>query len=179
MLGRLHQTRRTSLTLCPIAVVAGCAKCPAVSVCPLKTALGDAPKRMACGRAWPRMRGTRTGRRQENVTRCRTWRIDARRFVAGSVVMCAALCAGAPLDLPADTRMAMQIKGLRCATRLCAARPRPLIRSLRYYHCPLLRKSVCKQQLPECTCAHCDKVPQGAAARWRAPVHPEPPEISP
>jgi hypothetical protein len=32
------------MTLCPIAIVAGCAKCPAVSVCPLKTVLGDAPK---------------------------------------------------------------------------------------------------------------------------------------
>jgi hypothetical protein len=32
------------MTLCPIAIVAGCAKCPAVGVCPLKTVLGDAPK---------------------------------------------------------------------------------------------------------------------------------------
>lgn len=32
------------MTLCPIALVAGCAKCPAVSVCPLKTVIGDAPK---------------------------------------------------------------------------------------------------------------------------------------
>jgi hypothetical protein len=32
------------MTLCPIAIVASCAKCPAVSVCPLKTVLGDAPK---------------------------------------------------------------------------------------------------------------------------------------
>ena len=29
------------MTLCPIAVVAGCAKCPAFKICPLKTALGD------------------------------------------------------------------------------------------------------------------------------------------
>lgn len=29
------------MTLCPIAVVAGCAKCPAFKVCPLKSALGD------------------------------------------------------------------------------------------------------------------------------------------
>jgi hypothetical protein len=29
------------MTLCPIAVVAGCRKCPAFSVCPLKTVLGD------------------------------------------------------------------------------------------------------------------------------------------
>ena len=32
------------MTLCPIAIVAGCEKCPAVSVCPLKTVIGDAPK---------------------------------------------------------------------------------------------------------------------------------------
>lgn len=32
------------MTLCPIAVVAGCQKCPAVSICPLKSVLGDAPK---------------------------------------------------------------------------------------------------------------------------------------
>jgi len=35
------------MTLCPIAVVAGCKKCPAFSVCPLKTVLGDAPKAKA------------------------------------------------------------------------------------------------------------------------------------
>lgn len=29
------------MTLCPIAIVAGCRKCPAFSVCPLKTVLGD------------------------------------------------------------------------------------------------------------------------------------------
>ena len=29
------------MTLCPIAVVAGCKKCPAFSVCPLKSTLGD------------------------------------------------------------------------------------------------------------------------------------------
>lgn len=28
-------------TLCPIAIVASCEKCPAFSVCPLKTVLGD------------------------------------------------------------------------------------------------------------------------------------------
>lgn len=32
------------MTLCPIAIVASCTKCPAVSVCPLKTVIGDAPK---------------------------------------------------------------------------------------------------------------------------------------
>jgi hypothetical protein len=32
------------MTLCPIALVAGCAKCPAFKVCPLKTVIGDVPK---------------------------------------------------------------------------------------------------------------------------------------
>ena len=29
------------MTLCPIAIVASCKKCPACSVCPLKSTLGD------------------------------------------------------------------------------------------------------------------------------------------
>ena len=29
------------MTLCPIAIVAGCKKCPAFSICPLKTVIGD------------------------------------------------------------------------------------------------------------------------------------------
>jgi hypothetical protein len=32
------------MTLCPIALAATCAKCPAVSVCPLKGVLGDYKK---------------------------------------------------------------------------------------------------------------------------------------
>jgi hypothetical protein len=32
------------MTLCPIAVVAGCRKCPAFSICPLKTVIGDQGK---------------------------------------------------------------------------------------------------------------------------------------
>lgn len=32
------------MTLCPIALVAGCRKCPAFSVCPLKSVIGDQPK---------------------------------------------------------------------------------------------------------------------------------------
>lgn len=32
------------MTLCPIALVAGCKKCPAFSVCPLKSVIGDMPK---------------------------------------------------------------------------------------------------------------------------------------
>jgi hypothetical protein len=31
------------MTLCPIALVAGCAKCPAFKVCPLKSVIGDQP----------------------------------------------------------------------------------------------------------------------------------------
>ncbi|MBX3607470.1 MAG: hypothetical protein KF788_19475 [Piscinibacter sp.] len=32
------------MTLCPIALAAGCRKCPAFSICPLKSVLGDQPK---------------------------------------------------------------------------------------------------------------------------------------
>ena len=32
------------MTVCPIAIVVGCKKCPAFSVCPLKSTLGDQPK---------------------------------------------------------------------------------------------------------------------------------------
>lgn len=32
------------MTLCPIAMVAGCNKCPAVAMCPLKSVIGDYPK---------------------------------------------------------------------------------------------------------------------------------------
>lgn len=31
------------MTLCPIALVTGCKKCPAFSVCPLKSVIGDVP----------------------------------------------------------------------------------------------------------------------------------------
>lgn len=31
------------MTLCPIAIVAGCQKCPAFRICPLKGVLGDKP----------------------------------------------------------------------------------------------------------------------------------------
>ena len=29
------------MTICPIAIAVGCKKCPAFSVCPLKSAIGD------------------------------------------------------------------------------------------------------------------------------------------
>ena len=32
------------MTLCPIALVAGCTKCPAFKVCPLKEVIGDYKK---------------------------------------------------------------------------------------------------------------------------------------
>jgi hypothetical protein len=31
------------MTLCPIAIVAGCQKCPAFRICPLKGLVGDKP----------------------------------------------------------------------------------------------------------------------------------------
>ncbi len=35
------------MTVCPIAIAVGCAKCPAFKVCPLKSVLGDQPKASA------------------------------------------------------------------------------------------------------------------------------------
>jgi hypothetical protein len=32
------------MTLCPIAMVVGCKKCPAFTVCPLKSVIGDYKK---------------------------------------------------------------------------------------------------------------------------------------
>ena len=32
------------MTICPIAIVAGCQKCPAFKICPLKGVLGDKPE---------------------------------------------------------------------------------------------------------------------------------------
>jgi hypothetical protein len=37
------------MTVCPIAIVAGCKKCPAFSICPLKSVLGDQPGGNATG----------------------------------------------------------------------------------------------------------------------------------
>ena len=41
------------MTVCPIAIVAGCRKCPAFSVCPLKGVLGDHAKDEDGARAKP------------------------------------------------------------------------------------------------------------------------------
>ena len=35
------------MTVCPIAIVAGCRKCPAFNVCPLKSVIGDYVKEEA------------------------------------------------------------------------------------------------------------------------------------
>ena len=32
------------MTLCPVAIVAGCKKCPVFTVCPLKSVIGDYKK---------------------------------------------------------------------------------------------------------------------------------------
>jgi hypothetical protein len=37
------------MTLCPIALAAGCRKCPAFSMCPLKGVIGDYKKDAAAG----------------------------------------------------------------------------------------------------------------------------------
>ena len=47
-----HPTnRRLPMTLCPIALVTGCAKCPAFKVCPLKEVIGDQPPAGKAGEA--------------------------------------------------------------------------------------------------------------------------------
>ncbi len=33
------------MTLCPYAMVAGCEKCPILKICPLKTVIGNQPKK--------------------------------------------------------------------------------------------------------------------------------------
>lgn len=35
------------MTICPIAIVAGCQKCPAFKICPLKGIIGDQPSKPA------------------------------------------------------------------------------------------------------------------------------------
>ncbi len=48
-----HQ-QATTMTLCPIALVAGCEKCPAFKICPLKSVIGDQPKAAAPVASKPR-----------------------------------------------------------------------------------------------------------------------------
>ena len=47
------------MTLCPIAIVAGCKKCPAFAMCPLKTVIGDQPKAEAPKSASPKSKPPR------------------------------------------------------------------------------------------------------------------------
>ena len=49
MRGRLEELESARRE--PIAVVAGCQKCPAFKVCPLKTVLGDQPSKPPSGGA--------------------------------------------------------------------------------------------------------------------------------
>ena len=44
------------MTICPIAIVAGCQKCPAFKICPLKDVLGDAPPKAVAAEASPKPR---------------------------------------------------------------------------------------------------------------------------
>lgn len=41
------------MTICPIAIAVGCKKCPAFSVCPLKSVIGDQKKDDAAAPAAP------------------------------------------------------------------------------------------------------------------------------
>ncbi|MEP6970210.1 MAG: hypothetical protein ABJA49_07195 [Betaproteobacteria bacterium] len=41
------------MTLCPIAIVAGCQKCPAFRICPLKSVIGDMPAAGSSSKAPP------------------------------------------------------------------------------------------------------------------------------
>jgi hypothetical protein len=36
-----HSTKELAMTLCPVALVSGCAKCPIFKPCPLKGVIGD------------------------------------------------------------------------------------------------------------------------------------------
>lgn len=47
------------MTVCPIAIVAGCAKCPAFKICPLKGVLGDAPPAAKAAAPTPASRATK------------------------------------------------------------------------------------------------------------------------
>jgi hypothetical protein len=50
------------MTVCPIALAVGCKKCPAFSVCPLKTSLGDQPKPGEAAPAKPASTGKKKSR---------------------------------------------------------------------------------------------------------------------
>ncbi|HQR22842.1 MAG TPA: hypothetical protein PLE54_05530 [Burkholderiaceae bacterium] len=48
------------MTLCPIAVVAGCEKCPAFKICPLKGVIGSPPKKDEAASAAPRRKAAKS-----------------------------------------------------------------------------------------------------------------------
>ena len=50
-----------NMTLCPIAIVAGCRKCPAFKVCPLKGVIGDLPAASAAAPPPPAKRPRKKG----------------------------------------------------------------------------------------------------------------------
>jgi hypothetical protein len=47
------------MTVCPIAIAVGCKKCPAFSVCPLKSTLGDHKPDQPAAPAAPTEKGKR------------------------------------------------------------------------------------------------------------------------
>jgi hypothetical protein len=51
------------MTLCPIAVVASCSKCPVVGICPLKSVIGDYVKEAAAKPKSAPSAGARTTKR--------------------------------------------------------------------------------------------------------------------
>jgi hypothetical protein len=46
------------MTLCPIALVAGCEKCPAFKICPLKGVIGSPPRAGGSKKAGARKKTT-------------------------------------------------------------------------------------------------------------------------
>jgi hypothetical protein len=58
------------MTLCPIALAAGCKKCPAFSVCPLKSVIGDQPKAAAATAPTPKTATGSSARRTHAAQRC-------------------------------------------------------------------------------------------------------------
>jgi hypothetical protein len=59
---------RPTMTLCPVAIVVGCQKCPVFKVCPLKSVIGDAPKPEA-PKAKPAARKTAAPRKTVKKTK--------------------------------------------------------------------------------------------------------------
>ena len=55
------------MTVCPIAIVSGCKKCPAFRICPLKTMLGDhRPEEKQAAASTPQAaKSTRRARRRK------------------------------------------------------------------------------------------------------------------